>query len=64
MIKDVLTYAANSIWPQISLIIFVVCFIGILIWALTGKKERFRHESQLPLHDGTADNTPSTPSQS
>lgn len=49
MIKDVLATAANSFWPQLSLIIFVVCFAGILIWALTGKKDRFKHESELPL---------------
>lgn len=56
MIKDVIEFSANSIWPQIGLIIFMVCFIGVAIWTFTGKKKRFEREAMLPLDDSTSDN--------
>ncbi len=53
MIKDVLTFAADSFWPQISLIVFLICFGAILIWTYAGRKDRFRHDANLPLEDET-----------
>jgi cbb3-type cytochrome oxidase subunit 3 len=52
MIRDVLTLSANSLWSQISLIIFVLCFVGILIWTIAGRRSRFARQSTLPLEDG------------
>lgn len=52
MIKDVLEFAANSFWPQISLIVFIVCFGAILIWTYSGRKDRFHYDAALPLEDG------------
>ena len=56
MIKDVIEFSANSIWPQIGLIVFMVCFIGVVAWTVTGKKKRFEHESMLPLEEGATEN--------
>jgi cbb3-type cytochrome oxidase subunit 3 len=56
MIKDVLEFSANSLWPQISLIIFVICFAAILIWTYRGRKDRFHYDAHLPLNDGTVQN--------
>jgi len=54
MIHDVITRAANSLWPIISLIIFVLCFVGVLIWTYRGRKDRFVREAALPLDDATS----------
>ena len=51
MIQDVLTRAANSLWPQISLIIFVLCFLGVIIWTYAGHKHRFQYQAHMPLDD-------------
>jgi cbb3-type cytochrome oxidase subunit 3 len=55
MIKDVIEFSANSLWPQIGLVILFACFIGIVIWTFTGKKQRFERERLLPLDDGEAE---------
>jgi len=54
MIQDVITRAANSLWPQISLLIFVLCFVAVLIWTYSGRKDRFREQAALPLNDPTS----------
>jgi cbb3-type cytochrome oxidase subunit 3 len=51
MIQDVIARAASSLWPQISLLIFVLCFVGVLIWTYSGRKDRFRKQAALPLND-------------
>jgi cbb3-type cytochrome oxidase subunit 3 len=51
MIQDVITRAANSVWPLISLLIFVLCFVGVMIWTYSGRKDRFREQAALPLND-------------
>jgi len=56
MIKDFITQTANSIYAQIGLILFVLLFAGILIWTYSGKKDRFKHASRLPLDDDTTKN--------
>ena len=57
MNQDVITRAADSIWPQVSLIMFVLCFVAVLIWTYRGKKDRFRRQAALPFDDeSTADN--------
>ena len=53
MIQDVITRAANSLWPQISLLILVLCFVGVMIWTYSGRKDRFREQAALPLNDHT-----------
>ena len=55
MIQDVITRSANSLWPIIALIIFVLCFVGVLIWTYRGRKDRFKREAALPLDDSTSE---------
>ncbi len=55
MIQDVITRSVDSIWPVISLILFVVCFMGVFIWTYRGRKDRFRREASLPLDDAALD---------
>jgi cbb3-type cytochrome oxidase subunit 3 len=54
VIQEMLTRSANSLWPIISLIIFVICFVGVLIWTYRGGKDRFRRERNLPLDDSSS----------
>lgn len=54
MIQDVITRSVNSIWPILSLLLFVVCFMGVFIWTYRGQKDRFRREAALPLDDATS----------
>ncbi len=51
MLRDVLEHTANSAWPIISLIIFVVCFLGVVWWTYSGRRDRFQRDSRLPLDD-------------
>ncbi|WP_317045441.1 cbb3-type cytochrome c oxidase subunit 3 [Algoriphagus ratkowskyi] len=40
-----------EIFPIISLIIFILFFIGITIWAMRASKEYVDHMSALPMDD-------------
>ncbi|MCB1060618.1 MAG: cbb3-type cytochrome c oxidase subunit 3 [Calditrichaeota bacterium] len=51
MLRDILTNANHGIWPIVSLIIMFVAFAAVLIWTLSGRKNRFEEESNIPLHD-------------
>ncbi|PZX51052.1 Cbb3-type cytochrome oxidase component FixQ [Algoriphagus ratkowskyi] len=52
MYKDVLRSMENvEIFPIISLIIFILFFIGITIWAMRASKEYVDHMSALPMDD-------------
>ena len=52
MFKNILTHmSAVDTWPVISLVFFVVFFVGMLIWALRLSKGHVRQMSQIPLHD-------------
>jgi cbb3-type cytochrome oxidase subunit 3 len=53
MIRDALEFAHATDWPQVALIIFVVAFMGVLVWTYRGSKTRFDRESRLPLEDGS-----------
>ncbi len=54
MIQDVITWSVNSVWPVLSLILFLLCFLAIFFWTYRGRKDRFRREAALPLDDGTS----------
>ena len=55
MIRDVIQYIGETTWPQIGLVLFMLLFAGLLVWTLAGRKDRFRHQSRLPLEDGSGD---------
>jgi cytochrome c oxidase cbb3-type subunit IV len=50
MYKEVLRSIENvEIFPIISLIIFVLFFIGIAVWAISVPKEYIDHMKSLPM---------------
>jgi archaellum biogenesis protein FlaJ (TadC family) len=52
MYKEVLRSIDNiAIFPIISLIIFVLFFIGITIWAMRVPKDYIKHMESLPMED-------------
>ncbi|WP_339698945.1 cbb3-type cytochrome c oxidase subunit 3 [Algoriphagus aquimarinus] len=52
MYKEVLRSIEDiEIFPIISLVIFVLFFIGIAIWAIRMPKEYIDHMSSLPMDD-------------
>ena len=52
MYKEVLRSIENiEIFPIISLIIFVLFFIGITVWAFRVPKEYIDHMKSLPMED-------------
>jgi hypothetical protein len=52
MYKEVLRSIDNiAIFPIISLVIFVLFFIGITIWAIRVPKEHIKHMESLPMGD-------------
>lgn len=36
---------------NVALLIFVIVFVGIVLWALAGGRDRFRPHAEIPLHD-------------
>ncbi len=32
MLKNIISQGNFAIWPQISLVLFLLCFTGVLIW--------------------------------
>ncbi len=40
-----------SIYPVISLVLFVVFFTGVLVWIFRIDKKEIEHMEQLPLND-------------
>lgn len=52
MYKEVLRSIENvEIFPIISLIIFVLFFIGIAVWAIKVPKEYIDHMKSLPMDE-------------
>jgi cbb3-type cytochrome oxidase subunit 3 len=59
MIHDVLAQG-NALWPSIAVVLFFLLFAGIAIWTWRGGRDRFKHESRLPLDDSGNDSSEST----
>ena len=56
MIKDVLqSIVGIDIYPIISLVIFLIAFAGITVWALMQDKSKIHEMSHLPLERADAD---------
>lgn len=54
MIKDVLqSIGGIQIYPVISLLLFMLSFGAVVVWAVLQDKQRLRHMSHLPLEDST-----------
>lgn len=53
MFQNILTHIESiSVYPIVSLAIFLSFFVGVLFWAFGMKKEYIREMEQMPLlHD-------------
>ena len=58
MYKDVLRSIENiEVMPLISLVVFMLFFIGMFIWVVTVDKKYVDHMKSLPLNDDKAKGT-------
>ncbi len=58
MYKDILRSIENvEIYPIISLLIFVLFFVGVFIWVVFTPKDHIKHMENLPLDEN--DSNPS-----
>ena len=54
MFRDAAKYADPSIWPTVALILFVVFFVGLIIWLYRpGQRSRMEPRKQIPLEEET-----------
>lgn len=51
----------QAIFRVAATLFFVLFFAGTCWWALRGSRDRFRHHSELPLHDGPSATSESAP---
>ena len=42
---------ASGLWPSMSLIIFLVLFIGMLAWLFLVPSARWKRDARMPLED-------------
>ena len=54
MYKQVLqSISGIEIYPEISLIIFFVFFLGVIVWSFTRSKKYISRMENIPLEDDT-----------
>lgn len=52
MKKDILSSIENiEIYPIISLLIFVIFFLGMFIWVISVDKKYINHMKEMPFND-------------
>jgi cbb3-type cytochrome oxidase subunit 3 len=51
MIHDLVTSLGGTMWPRISLILFLLLFAGIVWWTYRGGRQRYDDISRLPLDE-------------
>ncbi len=60
MYKEILRSIENiEIYPILSLIIFMLFFVGVFIWVARTPKDHIKHMESLPLDEN--DSTPHLP---
>jgi cbb3-type cytochrome oxidase subunit 3 len=64
MLKDVVSWLDYSFFDEVALLIFAACFIGIVVWALTLKRETTHRFGSIPLTDDVVDPKPTRNSNS
>ncbi|TVP50999.1 MAG: cbb3-type cytochrome c oxidase subunit 3 [Mongoliibacter sp.] len=58
MKKDILSSIENiEIYPIISLLIFVVFFVGMFIWVIKADKSYINHMKDLPFDEDSQKNS-------
>ena len=55
MLKDVVSKLDYSVYDQVALVIFSICFVAISFWALTLKRSTVDRFSAIPLRDEVVD---------
>lgn len=58
MLKDVVSKLDYSVYDQVALVIFAICFVAISFWALTLKRSTVDRFSTIPLRDEVVDPKP------
>jgi cbb3-type cytochrome oxidase subunit 3 len=65
MIRNALEHIQGiSILPIIGLLLFFAVFTGMLIWVIRMRKPYIDHMGNLPLKDGSKDDSKDTPESS
>ena len=55
MYKEILRSIENiEIYPILSLIIFLLFFVGMFVWVVKAPKDHIKHMESLPLDDNNA----------
>lgn len=55
MLKDVVSKLDYSVFDEIALVIFAICFFAISLWAMTLKRSTVDRFSAIPLRDEVVD---------
>lgn len=42
---------ATGFWPSLSLIVFLLLFVGMLVWLFVVPSARWSHDARMPLED-------------
>lgn len=58
MLKDVVSKLDYSVFDEIALVIFALCFGAICLWALTLRRSTVDRFSAIPLSDEVVDPKP------
>jgi cbb3-type cytochrome oxidase subunit 3 len=58
MLKDVVSKLDYSVFDQIALVIFAICFLAITFWAVTLRRSAVDRFSAIPLSDEVVDPKP------
>jgi cbb3-type cytochrome oxidase subunit 3 len=55
MISQWLSEGDHVTWPLVALCVFIVVFVGMLVWIYRpGSKQFYEREAQLPLEDSAS----------
>ena len=61
MLKDVVSWLDYSVFDEIALVLFAICFLAIVIRALMLKRETTDRLGSIPLTDDVVDPRPNQP---
>ena len=55
MLKDVVSWLDYSVFDEVALLIFASCFIAIIAWTITLRRESTHRFGAIPLSDEVVD---------
>jgi len=58
MLKDVVSKLDYSVFDEVALVIFAICFLAICFWAVPLKRSTVDRFSAIPLSDEVVDPKP------